>query len=261
MSGPLLLRLPWPSEGLGGFTSTRVGGVSQGPYASLNLGLNTGDDPAAVVENRASALRAGGLGPERVVYLRQTHGARVEEAVAADAGRGGGAWELGLPDCDAVFTRVPGLALAVGHADCLAVVLADPAAGLLGMAHAGWRGALLGLPRTLAQRLVGEGARPERLRAVLSPCLGPDSLELSQKEHELFAQAFGRVTGFCGPLSQGHFHLDLWACARMQLEQAGLASERIYGQQIDTAKHPDLFFSHRRDQGKTGRMMSVAWLI
>ena len=261
MSAPLVLRLPWPGAGLAGFTSTRQGGLSKGTFDSLNLGLNTADEAATVVENRSLALLSQGMDPGRAVYLQQVHGERIEEAGAGEAGRGGRDWIQGLELCDAVFTRVRGLPLAVGHADCLAVAMADPQAGLLGIAHAGWRGALAGLPGKLARRLVEEGADATRLRAVLSPCLGPSSLELGEEQHRLFAQTFEHHHEFCSSLTRGHFYLDLWNCARRQLVDAGMLSTHIQGQELDTALHPELFYSHRRDDGVTGRMMTVATLL
>jgi YfiH family protein len=260
VSGPLLLPLPSAAPGLRGFCSTRQGGLSSGPYASLNLGSNTDDDPALVLENRQRALQAAGLAPERCVFLQQSHGSGLEEASEAQAGLGLAAWEGGLPDCDAVFTRSRGLGLAIGQADCLAVVLVDPVAGLLGLAHAGWRGALSGLPGQLAQRMLKEGAQAEQMRAVLSPCLGPRHLELGEAQLGAFQERYLRYREFSGPLRQGKFFLDLWTCARMQLEQAGLHAIHIQGLELDTAEMPEFFFSHRRDQGVTGRMLTVAWL-
>lgn len=260
MSRPQLLELPWTTPGLGGFTSTRQGGVSAGPYDSLNLGLNTQDSPEAVLENRRRALEASMRDPRQTVYLRQVHGDRILEAGSSDAGKGALVWEEAMPDCDAVFTRVRGLALAVGHADCLAVALADVPAGLLGVAHAGWRGALAGLPALLAKRLIQEGARPERLCAVLSPCLGPKHLELGEDQHKLFSKAFKNAGDFCSGLDKGHFTLDLWSCARVQLEGLGVNATQIQVQELDTADRADLFYSHRRDAGVSGRMMTMAWL-
>ncbi|MGH7442088.1 MAG: laccase domain-containing protein, partial [bacterium] len=149
MKGPLLLDQPWGLEGLCGFTSTRQGGTSVGAYDSLNLGLNTADAPAAVVRNRRLALEARGLDPAKAVYACQVHGDGIMEVTAADEGSGTLDWNRGLPDCDAVFTRCRGLPLCIGHADCLVVAVADPVAGLLGLAHAGWRGALAELPAKL----------------------------------------------------------------------------------------------------------------
>lgn len=260
MTGPLLLGLPWDSDVLGGFTSTRQGGVSGGAFDSLNLGLNTADSREAVLENRRLAFQSKGLDPASAVYLAQVHGDRIIEATGDAAGRGSTEWSQGLPDSDAVFTRVKGLPLAVGHADCLVVALADPQAGLVGLAHAGWRGALAGLPGSLARRLLAEGADRQRLRAVLSPCLGPVALQLGEEQHRLFAAAFQRPDAFSSKLVKGHFYLDLWACARGQLLDAGLDARRIQAQEIDTAGHPELFYSHRRDKGQTGRMLTVVVL-
>jgi hypothetical protein len=258
MSAPLLLPLALP--GLSGFCSTRQGGASRGPFDSLNLGSNTGDEPAQVLANRRAALQAAGLDPQRAVFLQQVHGTCILEDTAAEAGRGLGAWDDGLPACDAVFTRERGLGLAIGQADCLAVVLVDSDAGLLGLAHAGWRGALEGLPGSLARRLIAEGAQAGRLRAFLSPCLGPRSLELGESQHQAFLQRYRELAEFSSPLRGGHFHLDLWTCVRSQLEAAGLSARRIQGVELDTAAQPELFFSHRRDQGHTGRMLTLAWL-
>ncbi|HTB33914.1 MAG TPA: polyphenol oxidase family protein [bacterium] len=260
MSAPLLLPLPSAAPGLRGFCSTRQGGGSTGPYASLNLGSNTDDAPASVLRNRRLALEAAGLAPERCVFLQQSHGPGLAEASDSQAGQGLEAWEDGLPDCDAVFTRSRGLGLAIGQADCLAVVIVDPVAGLLGLAHAGWRGALSGLPGHLAQRLLKEGAKPEDLRAVLSPCLGPRRLELGEAQLDAFKERYLRYREFSSALKQGKFFLDLWTCARMQLEQAGMQALHIQGLEMDTAELPELFFSHRRDLGVTGRMLTVAWL-
>jgi YfiH family protein len=260
VSGPLLLPLPSAAPGLQGFCSTRQGGTSRGAYQSLNLGSNTDDDPASVLANRRLALASGGLAPERCVFLQQSHGPGLCEAKEPDAGRGLAGWNDGLPDCDAVFTRVRGLGLAIGQADCLAVVLCDPEAGLLGLAHAGWRGALAGLPGQLAQRMMDEGAQAGRIRAVLSPCLGPRQLELGEAQHAAFQERYLRFPDFSSPLKQGKFRLDLWTCARMQLEQTGVHASHVQGLEMDTAELPELFFSHRRDHGVTGRMLTVAWL-
>lgn len=259
MNKPLLL----PGDlgaGVKAFTSTRVGGMSTGAYDSMNLGLNTDDDPAAVRANRSLALQTGGADPARAVYLQQVHGDVIHAVGEAEAGRGVWDWAQGLPACDAAFTKQRRLPLAIGHADCLAVVLADPANGIVGVAHAGWRGALAQLPGKLAWRLQAEGAQSGNLKALLSPCLGPRSLELSEEQYRLFQAADSDFAIYCSPLKGGHFMLDLWTCARLQLEKAGLSSAAVQVQAMDTSEHTALFYSHRRDRGVTGRMLTVAWL-
>jgi YfiH family protein len=260
MSRPLLLPLPSAAPGLRGFCSTRQGGRSQGPYTSLNLGSNTDDAPSTVLENRRDALAAAGLAQDRCVFLQQCHGTGLLEATESHAGRGLASWGDGLAACDAVFTRSRGLGLAIGQADCLAVVLVDPEASLLGLAHAGWRGALSGLAGQLAQRMLKEGATAGQMRAVLSPCLGPRHLELGEAQLNAFKELHPRFQQFCSAPRQGKFFLDLWTCARIQLEQSGLSATSIQGLEMDTAELPEFFFSHRRDQGITGRMLTVAWL-
>jgi YfiH family protein len=262
VSAPLLLDFDGClGPGVRGFTSTRQGGHSVGAYSSLNLGSNTADDPAVVLSNRRAAFESAGLDPAQTVFLQQVHGADIREAGLRDAGRGLARWDDGLPACDAVFTRQRGLGLSIGHADCLAVVLVDAEAGLLGLAHAGWRGALAQLPALLAHRMIDEGAAPGRLRALLSPCLSASRLELGEDQHRLFQEAFARPQGFSSPLSQGKFHLDLQACASAQLLSAGLSAAHILAQPLCSDTQPSLFFSHRRDQGTTGRMLTVAYLV
>lgn len=258
MSGPVLL--PLDLAGLGGFCSTRQGGVSAGPYASLNLGANTDDDPALVLANRRQALEVAGLEPRRAVFLQQVHGAVVRQATAADAGRGWQSWADGLPGCDAVYTLERGLGLAIGQADCLAVLLVDQDAACLGLAHAGWRGALHGIAPALLERMVAAGADVARLKVLLSPCLGPNSLELGEAQHSAFRSRYSDLGHYSTALVQGRFHLDLQACVRRQLERAGVPAGGIRALELDTATQPELFFSHRRDQGLTGRMLTLAWL-
>lgn len=258
---PELLRFDgWLGPGVTGFTSTRQGGASVGAFSSLNLGTNTGDDPAAVLGNRRAAFEAAGMDAGRCVYLEQVHGRVIQKAEDFDAGKGLESFAEGLKGTDAAFTRQRGLALAIGHADCLAVVLVDVEASILGVAHAGWRGALAKLPAELAELMLLEGARPERLKALLSPCLSPAGLELSETEHQAFEKAFGSLQGFADPLKAGKFHLDLQACAVQQLLDAGLAPANIVAQPLHSDARSELFFSYRRDQGKTGRMLTVAAL-
>jgi YfiH family protein len=227
------------------FTTTREAG---------NLGLHVGDDPARVLENRRAV--AGLFSPCQAVCLQQVHGS---EIVRAGSGAGWEDYGAALPGADGVVTDRPGLALVIGHADCLGMVLVDPGRRTVGMAHAGWRGALAGIAGRLVARMADEfGSRPADLWAGLSPCLGPCCLELSGVQHEAFSAAFRDASGFCGPLKDGHFMLDLWACGKAQLMQAGVAQSRIEVQALCTGHHPDSFFSHRRDQGKTGRMMTFA---
>ncbi|MER3408893.1 MAG: laccase domain-containing protein [Thermoleophilia bacterium] len=214
--------------------STRLGGVSEGPYAWLNLGLATGDERERVVENRRRLYRALGVEEERAVWPRQVHGARV--AVARRPGE----------EADALWTETPGLALTVVSADCLPVALvrsSGPPAVCL--AHVGWRGLLAGLLQACVATLGGEVA------AAIGPGIGPCCYEVGDDVAKPARAAFGRSVARRG-------RLDLPAAAALALRGAGAARVELLHE--CTACRPGYFFSHRRDGGLTGRQGAVAYV-
>ena len=222
--------------------TTRRGGVSGGPYESLNLGRLTDDDPAAVERNRESLQRTHGI---RFVYGRQVHGTRV---LVVDAARTDGT----MPDeADGQATATAGAAPMVLTADCLPVAIAGR--GAVAMVHAGWRG--------LAGGVILEGVRTVRdlgaggpLAAAIGPGAGPCCYEVGEEVHAAFA---GESEG--GDAVRRGRHLDLKEIARRQLERAGV--EHIHDVGLCTmCSDPSLFFSHRRDNGVTGRQAGIAWL-
>jgi YfiH family protein len=222
-----------------------------------NLGLNTDEDPQAVLGARQKLWQSQGLKLEDTIFLKQVHSDHLETVGKAEAGRGSKSLADALPDCDAVISRDRGVYLAIGHADCLAVLLADPRQGIVGAAHSGWRGASLRIAGKLATKMIADfGSRPSELWAGLSVCLGPCHLELSQEQHALFA-AQPHSADFCGPLNGGHFMLDLWEQSRSQLLDLGLDPAKIEVQKQCTACHLDQFYSYRAEKGHCGRMMSV----
>jgi YfiH family protein len=222
-----------------GFT-TREGGVSPAPWDSLNLGGAVGDAPDRVEANWRRLEAETGLGFARV---RQVHGVRV---VRADA--------PGAPaeEADAVVSLRPGVAACVSVADCVPVLLADPATGAVAAVHAGWRGTLARAAAEGVRALAREaGAPPERLLAAVGPSIGPCCYEVSPELAERFRAGIGPV------VREGTApRLDLWSANRRVLEQAGLRPERIDLLGRCTACERDLFFSHRRDAGRTGRQMA-----
>ena len=153
--GPARLRaagdlrlLTWPAleaSGADAVVTARTGGVSAGPYATLNLSLSVGDDPALVLQNRRRLARALSADLDDFVFARQVHGSGVR--IVGEAERGSGAFSLGdaIPDADALVTRSPGVLLAILTADCVPIVLHDPVAGVLACVHAGWRGTVAGI--------------------------------------------------------------------------------------------------------------------
>ena len=221
--------------------STRLGGVSEGPFASLNLGRLTGDEVEAVRENRRRLATAVGIDPRRVLIARQVHGTEVlrRDAPAEPAAFAGPAPEL--PEADGHVTAGAGLAPLVFVADCLPVALTGP--GGVAMAHCGWRGLAAGIVERAVEAV---GARA----AAVGPGIGPCCYEVGDEVR----LAFERV----GPGLTADGRLDLREVARRLLERAGVRSVEVCEE--CTSCEPELFFSHRRDRGRTGRQAGLAWL-
>ena len=236
---PLALRTE--RVGRAGFAvTTREGGVSRPPYDGLNLGSHVGDDPAAVQENRGRV--AGALGVDGVVLATQVHGRDVVEVT--------GPWQGEVPEADALVTRVPGLALAVLVADCTPVLLADPQAGVVGVAHAGRKGMAAGIAPVLVAAMRDLGARS--LVGRLGPSVCPRCYEVPVELREQVAAA---VPVARSVTRRGTPSLDVAAGVLEQL--APLCDDLA---QLDgcTVERPDLY-SYRRD-GTTGRFAGLAWL-
>jgi YfiH family protein len=222
--------------------TTRRGGFSSGPYASLNLGRLTADRPDDVRRNRAALKEQLGV---QLSYIRQVHGTAVRRVVEppvepTDA--------IELPECDGQATAMPGVAPMVMTADCLPVAVAGP--GAVAMLHAGWRG--------LAGGILAEGVDAVRelgavgpLQGAIGPGAGPCCYEVGDDIHAVFAQQDLDIR-------RGR-NLDLKAIAREQLRRAGV--EVVHDVELCTiCGDPTLLFSHRRDGGLTGRQAGVVWL-
>jgi YfiH family protein len=237
LSSALLQRFPH------GF-STRCGGVSPAPWDSLNLGGAVGDEAERVAENWSRLEVATGLAFARV---RQVHGARVVTADAPCTPR---------DEADAVVSRTEGVAACVAVADCVPVLIADPSTGAVAAVHAGWRGTVARAAAAAVEEMTGRGgARPSELLAAIGPSIGPCCYEVSEDLARQFEVAFGEgIVRRSGPAPR----LDLWEANVRALGAAGLLPERIERLGRCTACERDLFFSHRRDGGATGRQL--AWI-
>ncbi len=224
--------------------TTRVGGVSDGPYASLNLGILTDDDPAKVVENRRRVAAEAGTDPERATMAWQQHGAEVTKARPRGIVTPGTVYDA----CDGLWSDEPGQAMLLLSADCAPVAIARANGSEPGLAvlHVGWRGLLAGIVEAGA-RALGEGP----LAASVGPAIGPCCYEIGPDVAEPFREAFGADVVRDGKL-------DLWAAIERSLRAAGC--ESVERTDLCTACHPELFFSHRREQGITGRQGVIAYL-
>jgi len=219
--------------------STRQGGVSQGPYRSLNLGRSTDDHPDAVTENRRRWLAGLGLDPGRFANAGQVHGRAIANVRAP-----------GLhPDCDVLVTTTPGLTLAVTAADCLPLLFSAP--GAVAAAHSGWRGTADGAPEAALSAVCSAAdAGPERVRVHVGPGIRGCCYQVGPEVAARFpAPAVRR--------DQGGFWLDLPTAVRLRLVGAGLSPEAFHDTGACTACEPYWYFSHRRDRGVTGRQWGV----
>jgi YfiH family protein len=222
--------------------STRVGGVSEGPYASLNLGLKTDDEEERVLENRRLLCEAAGVDGTATAIAWQVHGSRVKKAEPR-----GILTPREHPRCDGLWSDEPGQAMVILAADCLPIALCR-VEGSPGLAvlHVGWKGLLAGIVESGVEAL---GGAP--LAAVVGPAIGPCCYDVGEDVAAPFRERFGRAV-----IRDGR--LDLRAAAERALHAAGC--ERIEHIEHCTACEQDRFFSHRRDHGRTGRQGVVAYI-
>lgn len=231
----------WPAPAsVRAFVTTRNGGVSIGPYASLNLGLRVADDPAAVARNRERVRAALPADPK---WLQQVHGTTVVDAATVD----------GQPIADAAFTRQAQVVCAVQIADCLPVLLCGTSGDLVAAAHAGWRGLAAGV----IERTVEAMSVPaSELIAWLGPAIGPEAFEVGEDVLRGFTAGDSQSASAFAPRREGKWLADLFALARRRLDRLGVS--RVYGGGVSTYSDPQRFFSHRRD-GVTGRQAAFVW--
>ncbi|HET7307454.1 MAG TPA: peptidoglycan editing factor PgeF [Gammaproteobacteria bacterium] len=225
-------------------TTTRIGGVSQGPYSSRNLAGHVGDSPAAVAENRRRLVEALAL-PGEPAWLEQIHGARVLELNG----------EPPTVPADAAVTRERGVVLAVLTADCLPVVLAASDGSAVAVVHAGWRGMAAGIIEAAVEALA---VAPAQLQAWLGPAIGPAAYEVGAEVRDAFVDQDTATAAAFAPGRPDKWQCDLYALARRRLSAAGV--ETVGGGEFCTYADRERFFSYRRD-GQCGRMATLAWLM
>lgn len=246
----LLEQWQWPVA-IRAVFSSRTGGVSEGPFSSLNLSTGVGDDPRAVAQNRRRLAAAAGFDPAACARVQQVHGRQVCTVP------GPGAWG----EADALITSVPGTVLCVRTADCVPIYVIDPRARVAGLAHAGWRGTAADVVGALvATMATAFGCRPADLLGAVGPAIGPCCYEVDAPVITALEKAATWSGGVLKTTGPDHARLDLWDANRRRLLDAGLAPDRVAVAGICTACHPDLLFSHRRDGGRTGRMEAALWL-
>lgn len=213
-------------RGVDAVVTTTAGGVSTGPYESLNLGLHVGDDPGAVVENRRRAARAIGLELDDLVFCNQTHGRMVVRVDEQDRGLGSTSLHDAIQGADALVTTTPGVGLAVLVADCVPIVL-HHAAGAVAAVHAGWRGTVARVAEAAVEVLcaaTGEG--PERIVAGIGPAIPADRYQVGEEVADAARECFGPddldAILTPDPDADAHWRFDLWAANARILREAGV---------------------------------------
>lgn len=261
----------WPApDAVRALSTTRLGGVSQAPYDSLNLGTHVADDPAAVEQNRdilqrsVNALQVQGGASAQIAesesaqiaestgvdlqWLQQVHGCGVVSAAGNT-----------LPEADAATTTVPRKACSVMTADCLPVLFCNRQGTQVAAAHAGWRGLLGDGRRGVLEATIATFQQPgAQLLAWLGPAIGPDAFEVGDEVYQQFCAGLSQAESCFRPSAvAGKWWADLYALARLRLRLQGVTA--VYGGDICTYSDASRFFSYRRD-GETGRMASLIWL-
>ena len=235
---------------------TRRGGVSEGPFASLNLSPEVGDRAEHVRENLGRAAHTLGLAAERLYVAAQVHDRGVISLHGSE-----NASVVARTAADALVSSTPGSGCGVRTADCVPILIGDPVTGAFAAVHAGWRGTLATAVIAGVERLAKEyDARPEDLRAAIGASAGPCCYEVGSEVIEAFSSKFVDGEKLFTPTRDGHARVDLLKANRDQLISTGVKPERIHIAPLCTMCRTDLFFSYRREKsvhGKVGRLMAV----
>lgn len=239
---PELVVPDWPAPPkVRAIQTTRVGGFSQGPYATFNLGDHVGDGPTAVSANRALL---DGVLPMHPLWMRQVHGTKVVDAGTARDG----------VEADAAYAKVPGQVCAVMTADCLPILLCDRKGSVVAAVHAGWRGLCAGVVESTVGAM---GVAGGDLLAWLGPAIGPDAFEVGGEVRDAFLAADERASVAFRPHGSAKWMANIYEIARQRLAAVGVG--QVWGGSECTASAPARYYSYRRD-GVTGRMATLVWL-
>jgi len=253
--------LTWSALGghdVDALVTTRAGGVSAGPYSTLNLSLAVGDDPAAVLENRRRVAAALGTDLADFVFARQVHGAGVRVVTAADRGTGAFAVDETVPAVDVLVTAEPGVVLTILAADCAPIVLYDPVARVIACVHAGWRGAVARAAAAALAAMEELGSRPAGVIAGIGPAIAPDRYQVGPEVRDAAERALGSLAAnVIRPDGTGRWLFDVAGANRLVLREAGIPDAQIHQTPLPTGT--GYFFSDRAAR-PCGRLAIVARL-
>lgn len=235
--------------------TTRLGGVSEGIYTSMNLSFTRGDKEEAVQENYGRIAQCMGASKDAFVCSDQTHTTNVKKATKEDAGCGVTRPKT-YQDVDGLITNVPGLVLSTFFADCVPLYFVDPVHRAIGMSHSGWRGTVGRMGRATILAMGQEyGTKPEDLICAIGPSICKDCYEVSEDVAEAFAAEFkGQEEKILETKGNGKYQLDLWKANEIVLLEAGVKKSHLAVTNLCTCCNPELLFSHRASHGKRGNL-------
>lgn len=246
---------------VGHLFTTRLGGVSTGDCAAMNLSFTRGDDREAVLENYRRICGVLSVSPEDVAASVQTHTTNIRHVTTADRGKGV-VRPQDYQDIDGLITDEPGVVLACFFADCVPLYFVDPVRRAIGLAHSGWRGTVDGMGACMLQRLAETfGSRPSDCIAAIGPSICRDCYEVSEDVASQFAVRFEGTEVVTPGREPGKYQLDLWLANKLLLMRAGVPEKQISVTDICTCHNPDYLFSHRASHGKRGNLAAFLYIL
>ncbi len=251
-SFPSLDKMPGIVHGF----SSRIGGVSEGIFSSMNLGFKRGDEPEKVRENFRRIAAAIGFEPEQMVFSDQTHTSNVRLVTKEDRGKGF-CRDKGYRDVDGLVTAEPGLVLTTFYADCVPLFFVDPIRGAVGLSHSGWRGTVGDIAgATVSMMRSCFGSRPEDLVTAVGPSICRDCYEVGEEVIDIFRSHYPEKIWplLFAQKEGGKYQLNLWEACRQNLLAAGVLPEHIAVTDLCSCCNPEILFSHRASKGKRGSM-------
>ena len=237
--------------------STRLGGVSTGHCATMNISTTRGDDPAAVEENRRRIAKAIGVRAEDMTYTNQTHTTNVAVVEAKDRGKR-------FMETDGMVTNVPEICLVTFYADCVPLFFVDPVHRAIGLSHSGWRGTVGKMGKVTVERMRKEyGTDPAQVVAAIGPSICQDCYEVSEDVIEKFRENFDKALWpeLFYEKADGKYQLNLWRANQAVLAEAGVPRENIAVTNLCTHCNPDILFSHRSTGTARGNLSAFLALI
>ena len=230
--------------------STKLGGVSKGCWATMNISTTRGDDPEDVEENQRRIARAIGVKPEDMTFTNQTHTTNVAVVRAEDKGRR-------FMETDGMITNVPGICLVTFYADCVPLLFLDPVKKVVASSHSGWRGTVNRMGQVTVEKMQKEfGCDPKNILACVGPSICQECYEVSEDVIDMFRANFreSEYDRLFYAKENGKFQLDLWKANELVLTDAGIRPEHLAVTNVCTCCNPELLFSHRASKGKRGNL-------